>query len=175
MTIRRPDLEPGARQQSDLGLATDIYRKNQAQRRATIQRAEVISGKLKIHVDASVDDLKEIEVLAVALAMMKSSISEAEAATKQEQESHQRTLRLLREAESEIADKTAALRRADPEGVDRRVEIAVAAARENERAIVADELTKLRADVARQQSEIAELRASKKKLREALERAKEGR
>jgi len=77
----------------------------------------------------------------------------------------------LASTEAEVAKKDAALRACKPDKVARRVEEARAAgAAEREQ-----ECLKLRAEVGRQQSEIEELRASKKKLREALERAKEGR
>jgi hypothetical protein len=91
----------------------------------------------------------------------------------------ERDLQKLRErftaAEVEIEQKTVALRSFNREASADRLETRVAEARAAERAAVAAELETLRSKVAKQQSEIDELRASKKKLREALERAKEHR
>ena len=78
-------------------------------------------------------------------------------------------------AEADLAHKTAALRSINREGSTERLEARLADARAAERAVVAVELETLRSEVANQQSEIDELRAAKKKLREALERAKEKR
>jgi len=81
----------------------------------------------------------------------------------------------LTKADAELAEKTAALRQTDPKVTQRRLESAVAEARAAEVERCSNELMNLRAEVARQRSEITDLRLSKKKLREALERAKEGR
>jgi hypothetical protein len=72
-------------------------------------------------------------------------------------------------------DEVAVLRRCDPDDVQRRVEAARAGGKAEAYAMFEMELVVLRADVARLRSENDELRASKKKLREALDRAKEGR
>lgn len=79
------------------------------------------------------------------------------------------------EAEAELAEKTTALRQVDRDASTRRFERAVADARAEETARSAAEIERLRGVVVRQESEIIELRASKKKLREALDRAREGR
>ena len=80
----------------------------------------------------------------------------------------------LERTKAELAEKTVALRRTDPDAVQRLIDKAVTAARDAEAVRGAGELAILRAEVSKQRSEIDELRASKKKLREALERAKEG-
>jgi regulator of replication initiation timing len=80
----------------------------------------------------------------------------------------------LAAAEADATEKTAALRVIDREGNAKRVERLVDEAREQERAKVAAELTALRAISARLRSENDDLRAGKKKLREALDRAKGG-
>lgn len=88
----------------------------------------------------------------------------------------QRTAALLEGARRDQAEKLAALRAADEERATRRIEQAAATASEQARAVersaVARELAELRGVTAAQQTEIAELRASKKKLREAVERAR---
>ena len=81
----------------------------------------------------------------------------------------------LGRAEAELAEKTAALRAVDRDGSMRRIEAQVAIAREAERLLSISTIEELRADNARLRSEVDDLRASKKKLREALERSKEGR
>jgi chromosome segregation ATPase len=83
--------------------------------------------------------------------------------------------RELADARAELAEKTAVLRQCDPDDVRRRVEAARAGGKAEALATVDFEMTVLRGEVARLKSENEELRASKKKLREALERAKEGR
>lgn len=74
---------------------------------------------------------------------------------------------------AELAEKTAALRAVDREASAKHIETKIAEAREAERAAVTAEVTALRAICAQLRSENEELRANKKKLREALDRAKE--
>ena len=81
----------------------------------------------------------------------------------------------LQRATGELAEKTAALRLVDPETVQRRVTDAKLAGYAEGVAASGMELGRLRAETAQQRSEIEDLRASKRKLREALDRAKEGR
>jgi len=81
----------------------------------------------------------------------------------------------ISELEHDVSTRNSELRRLhaerDPAALDRLVRIAVEKAGESS----ARELADLRSNIATQQSEIAELRASKRKLREALERTKEKR
>jgi len=81
----------------------------------------------------------------------------------------------LARAEAELAEKTTALRAVDREVSSRRLEEQVAIAREAEHRLSTSTIEGLRAENARLKSENDDLRASKKKLREALERAREGR
>jgi predicted nucleic acid-binding Zn-ribbon protein len=83
--------------------------------------------------------------------------------------------RELADARAELDAKTSVLRQCDPDDVRRSVEAARAGGKAEALATVEFEMTVLRGEVARLKSENEELRASKKKLREALERAKEGR
>jgi prefoldin subunit 5 len=119
-------------------------------------------------------DYSDEVVAGVAYALVCQVGNSARAAKIFEQE-----LQSLRErfnaAETEIAQKTAALRSINREGSTERLEARLADARAAERAVVAVELETLRSKVANLQSEIDELRAAKKKLREALERSKEKR
>lgn len=78
----------------------------------------------------------------------------------------------LAAARAELAEKTAALRAVDRETSADFIEAKVAEARESGRAAAAAEVASLRAEIARQRSEVDELRANKRKLREALDRAK---
>lgn len=87
----------------------------------------------------------------------------------------QRLRAQLERATVELAEKTAALRATDPVDVQRRVDRALHDGRSEAAVTREAELAKLRGEVAQQRSEIDDLRASKKKLREALERAKEDR
>jgi chromosome segregation ATPase len=71
--------------------------------------------------------------------------------------------------------KTADLRRLHDERDPVKIQLVVVAAIERARADADREITELRATVATQKSELEELRASKRKLRDALERIKEKR
>jgi len=81
----------------------------------------------------------------------------------------------LDRAQIELVEKTTALRLTNPDVVQRRIEDARAAGRDEAVASREAELAALRAEVSRQRSEIEELRANKRKLREVIERLKEDR
>lgn len=81
---------------------------------------------------------------------------------------------LLERVEAEVRDKTAALRALQDERDPRAVEDRVAAAVNAATTRLERELADARATIASMRSEADELRASKRKLREALERAKDG-
>jgi chromosome segregation ATPase len=81
----------------------------------------------------------------------------------------------LEETEAELSQKTSILRSYNREESTARIEARIAEVRDVERAAVAKELNDLRGENARLHSENDELRASKKKLREALERLKDQR
>lgn len=78
----------------------------------------------------------------------------------------------LARAQTELSEKTAALRAIDPVDAARRITEAYAVGRAEAEAAYLQELAGLRSDVGRLQSEVSALQLSKRKLRDALERTK---
>jgi hypothetical protein len=144
------------------------------ERRDVAQRAKEYARRLFPNVMTA--DLTDEQHFSICIEILSDShaLEQAElrAALEDERKSHQATRGRLETVEGELAERTAALRRVDARHIQERLEREVAAARMLEREAVAADLARMRAEIATRQSENDELRATKKKLREALERAK---
>lgn len=144
-----------------------------------VRRANAIRAATLIPGDMDHEQFTQLQTMVVALDFACDHLRNQDKLhgllLEREQQAHQATRMRLGALEDDLASRTAALRKVDEKHIEERVAREVAAARERERDLVAAEAAKLRSDLATSRAEVEELRASKKKLREALERARQTR